>query len=41
MHPIPGMVPPLMAEEEGPPTYKELNLVAIHVSHPKILNFGM
>jgi hypothetical protein len=26
MHLILGMAPPLLAKEEGPPTYKELNL---------------
>jgi hypothetical protein len=30
MHPIPDMAPLLKAEEEGPPTKKELNSGAIH-----------
>jgi hypothetical protein len=30
MHLIPNMSPPLLAEEEGPPTKKELNPGVIH-----------
>jgi hypothetical protein len=30
IHPIPEMAPPLLGEEEGPPTRKELNPGAIH-----------
>jgi hypothetical protein len=31
MHPILDIAPPLLAEEEGPPTQKELNPGAIHI----------
>jgi hypothetical protein len=30
-HPILDMAPPLLTEEAGPPTYKELNSGAIHI----------
>jgi hypothetical protein len=29
IHPVSNMTPPLLAEDEGPPTYKELNPGAI------------
>jgi hypothetical protein len=30
IHLMPNMAPPLLAEEEGPPTYKELSTGVIH-----------
>jgi hypothetical protein len=30
IHPVSDKAPPLQAEEEGPPTYKELILIVIH-----------
>jgi hypothetical protein len=32
IHLVPDMAPPLLAEEEGPPTYKELNSGVIHTN---------